>query len=180
VLIDASPETLRDRLRAGKIYPKERVDAALSSFFQTDNLLALRELAVREAMRVRRTSKNTRVGDLMLGVAQRERDVGLIRRGARLANRLGVDLHVVHVARPRAARDGGVLAALESAARSAGASWAIAVSEHLPRELARRALVAKAVVIVEGAREKPRLLGGATFARRVLEAGAVEVLVLAP
>jgi two-component system, OmpR family, sensor histidine kinase KdpD len=179
VLIDASPETLRDRLRAGKIYPKERVDVALSSFFQTDNLLALRELAVREALRVRRaSSKSTRVGDLMLGVAARERDIGLVRRGARLANRLGVDLHVVHIARPREPRD-PVLAKLEAAARAAGATWAIAVSDREPRELARRALVAKAVILVEGAREKPRLLGGATFARRVLEAGAVEVLVLA-
>lgn len=180
VLIDASPETLRDRLRAGKIYPRERIEAALSSFFQTDNLLALRELAVREALRVRRIApKNARVGDLLLGVAPRIRDVALIRRAARLANRLGVDLHVVHVARPREPRDRDALRSLEEAARSTGASWVIAVSDQQARELSRRALIAKAVVLVEGARAKPGFFAGRTFARHVLDAGAVELLVLA-
>jgi len=180
VLIDASPETLRDRLRSGKIYPTERVEAALSSFFQTDNLLALRELAVREALRVRRPgSKNARVGDLVLGVKARERDVGLIQRAARLANRLGVDLTVVHIAKPRVASS-AALEALEAAAKSAGASWAILTGDHAARKLSRRALVSKSVLVVEGAREKPGMLAGPTFARRVLDAGAVELLVFAP
>ena len=38
-------ETLRDRLREGKIYPKSRIDSALSNFFRTENLASLRELA---------------------------------------------------------------------------------------------------------------------------------------
>lgn len=179
VLIDASPETLRDRLRAGKIYPQEHVDAALSSFFRTDNLLALRELAVREALRVRRpSSQRAVVGDLILGVAAREREAALIRRCGRIANRLGVDLNVVHVARPREPQDASVLADLESAALSAGASWSVAVSERPARELVRRAIVSKGVLVVEGARAKLGLLSGPTFARRVLAAGAVELLVL--
>ncbi len=180
VLIDASPETLRDRLRAGKIYPKERVEAALASFFQTENLLALRELAVREALRVRRSpSKESQVGDLVLGVAPRERDKALIQRATRIANRLGVDLHVVHVARPRHAHDPAVRA-LESAALGAGASWTVTVSDRPHHELARRALTSNAVLAVEGARAKPGLLRPPTFARRLLDAGAPEVLVLAP
>ena len=180
VLIDASPETLRDRLRAGKIYPKERVEAALGSFFQTDNLLALRELAVREALRVRRSpSKRAPVGDIVLGVAARERDTSLIGRAARIANRLGVDLHVLHVARPRHAHDPPVNA-LESAALGAGASWTITVSDRPHHELVRRARLSNAVLAVEGARSKPGLLRPQTFARRLLDAGALELLVLAP
>lgn len=180
VLIDASPETLRDRLRAGKIYPSERVDAALSSFFQTDNLLALRELAVREALRVRRPgSKNAGVGDLVIGVKARERDVYLIQRASRLANRLGVDLHVVHVTRPRVPSSAS-LVALEAAAKTAGASWSVLTSDHPARRLSRRALVSKSVLVVEGARVKPGMLAGPTFARRLLDAGAVELLVFAP
>jgi len=171
VLIDASPQTLRDRLRAGKIYPFERVEAALSSFFQTDNLLALR---------VRRSSsKHARVGDLVLGVAARERDVSLVQRAARLANRLGVDLSVVHVARPRDPFNPG-LGALETAAKAAGASWTVLTSEHAARKLARRALVSKSVLVVAGARDNPGMLAGPTFARRLLDAGAVELLVFAP
>src|SRR6202795_3938392 len=48
VLIDLTPEALLDRLRAGKIYPSERVDAALNNFFKIENLSALREVALRQ------------------------------------------------------------------------------------------------------------------------------------
>ena len=46
-LVDSSPEQLRRRMLHGNIYPKERASRALSSFFRTDNLIALRELALR-------------------------------------------------------------------------------------------------------------------------------------
>src|SRR6185312_5913892 len=48
VLVDLTPEALQERLRAGKVYPQERVEAALSNFSRTENLSALRELALRE------------------------------------------------------------------------------------------------------------------------------------
>ena len=38
VLVDLTPEALLDRLRAGKIYPAERIDAALNNFFKIENL----------------------------------------------------------------------------------------------------------------------------------------------
>src|SRR6202035_5445247 len=46
-LADSSPEQLRRRMLHGNIYPKERVSQALTHFFRTDNLIALRELALR-------------------------------------------------------------------------------------------------------------------------------------
>ncbi len=48
VLIDLTPEALIGRLRAGKVYPAERVPAALNNFFKIENLSALRETALRE------------------------------------------------------------------------------------------------------------------------------------
>ena len=48
VLVDLTPEALLDRLRAGKVYPAERIDAALNNFFRVENLGALRELALRQ------------------------------------------------------------------------------------------------------------------------------------
>jgi two-component system sensor histidine kinase KdpD len=48
VLIDVTPETLIARLRAGKVYPPERVPAALNNFFKIENLAALRETALRQ------------------------------------------------------------------------------------------------------------------------------------
>ena len=46
-LIDISPHALRQRMRHGNIYPKERIDAALDNFFREGNLTALREMALR-------------------------------------------------------------------------------------------------------------------------------------
>jgi len=48
VLIDLTPEALIARLRAGKVYPAERVPAALNNFFKIENLAALRETALRQ------------------------------------------------------------------------------------------------------------------------------------
>ncbi len=48
VLIDLTPEALLARLRAGKIYRPERVQAALNNFFKIENLAALRETALRQ------------------------------------------------------------------------------------------------------------------------------------
>lgn len=47
-LIDVSPEALRQRMLEGKIYAMTKVDQALNNFFKTGNLIALRELALRE------------------------------------------------------------------------------------------------------------------------------------
>jgi two-component system sensor histidine kinase KdpD len=46
-LVDISPHALRQRMKHGNIYPRDRIDAALSNFFREGNLMALRELALR-------------------------------------------------------------------------------------------------------------------------------------
>ena len=48
VLVDLTPEELQERLQAGKVYPRERAEAALQNFFRHENLASLRELALRE------------------------------------------------------------------------------------------------------------------------------------
>jgi two-component system sensor histidine kinase KdpD len=48
VLIDLTPEALLARLRAGKVYPTERIEPALNGFFKIENLAALREVALRQ------------------------------------------------------------------------------------------------------------------------------------
>ncbi len=48
VLVDLTPEALIGRLRAGKVYRPERVQAALNNFFKIENLSALRETALRQ------------------------------------------------------------------------------------------------------------------------------------
>ncbi|MGC9154428.1 MAG: universal stress protein [Ferrimicrobium sp.] len=46
-LIDSSPQQLRRRMLHGNIYPESKIQAALDNFFTTQNLTALRELALR-------------------------------------------------------------------------------------------------------------------------------------
>ena len=45
-LVDLSPNLLRQRLSAGKIYPQQQAVKALQNFFRESNLTALRELAL--------------------------------------------------------------------------------------------------------------------------------------
>jgi two-component system, OmpR family, sensor histidine kinase KdpD len=48
VIVDLTPEALIQRLRAGKVYPGERIETALNNFFKLENLAALREVALRQ------------------------------------------------------------------------------------------------------------------------------------
>jgi two-component system sensor histidine kinase KdpD len=48
-LVDITPEELRERLQAGKIYLAPQAERAINSFFQKTNLVALRELSLRQA-----------------------------------------------------------------------------------------------------------------------------------
>ncbi|MDQ6775177.1 MAG: histidine kinase [Actinomycetota bacterium] len=48
VLLDLTPESLIERLIAGKIYSQDRVQAALNNFFTIENLAALREVSLRQ------------------------------------------------------------------------------------------------------------------------------------
>src|SRR2546422_4167550 len=48
VMSDLTPEALQNRMRRGDIYPLERVERAMGNFFRPGNLIALRELALRQ------------------------------------------------------------------------------------------------------------------------------------
>jgi two-component system, OmpR family, sensor histidine kinase KdpD len=118
VLIDLTPEALLERLRAGKVYPAERIAAALNNFFKIENLSALREVALRQvaeevgAKRLTTELVGSReesmaadaphaVGERLLALvepypgAQR-----LVRRAWRSAQRLGAGLDLLWVRAP--------------------------------------------------------------------------------
>src|SRR2546425_11173047 len=48
VMVDLTPEALQNRMRRGDVYSTEKVDQALKNFFRRGNLIALRELALRQ------------------------------------------------------------------------------------------------------------------------------------
>ncbi len=180
IFIDVTPEVLRERLRDGKIYPPERIDAALANFFRVENLAALRELTVRELMRARRLRRHAPpFARIVLGVRARERDVALIERMARLATRLSVALAVVHIATPGATPDPAAIERLQQATRIARGVW---LQIEAPDPAAALVATAKELdtIVVESPRGKRRLFTPPSFANRLLRAGARELIALAP
>jgi two-component system sensor histidine kinase KdpD len=118
VLIDITPQSLIERLRAGKVYPGERIQPALDNFFKLENLSALREVALRqvaeevEAKRIPSEalgrSREERLVDTAAPQAIGERLLALVtpnptsqrvvRRAWRSAQRLGAELDLLWVA----------------------------------------------------------------------------------
>jgi two-component system, OmpR family, sensor histidine kinase KdpD len=100
ILIDLPADELCQRMREGKIYGKAKIDQALSNFFRRENLSALRELALREVADdfTTRTLEATSPREcILVCINLRPNAQQLIRRGARIAKRLGARLLVATV-----------------------------------------------------------------------------------
>lgn len=180
ILIDVSPETLRERLRAGKIYPPERIEAALSNFFRTENLASLRELAIREALRSETKERIAApFARLLISIVARDEDMLLVRKAGRLAARLEVDFSIAHIAERRDKVDEEKLAEFERAARAINAEWIDERADDAAKRLLELARSRpETVVAVGGTQRNPRWPARNAFARRLLDAGARELLVL--
>jgi two-component system sensor histidine kinase KdpD len=158
VLIDLSPEALLARLRAGKIYKPERIDAALNGFFRIENLSALREVALRqvaeevEAKRLVTESVGTRedtvaadmhkaVGERLLALVEPTTGTQrLVRRAWRSSQRLGGQLDLLWVAPP--GREPDVeqerqLTALRQLASVLGATLIVEEGDDIPEAVAQ-------------------------------------------
>ncbi|HWG41791.1 MAG TPA: universal stress protein [Gemmataceae bacterium] len=110
VNVDLSAEDLQDRLRSGKVYPRERIESALSHFFTGENLTRLREMALEEIRHLldrRRQTQNTEgqataSGRVMVCLSSRSPGVHvLLRKGARLADRLHASWYAVYIKTPQ-------------------------------------------------------------------------------
>lgn len=109
VMVDLTPEALQNRMRRGDVYMSEKVEQALGNFFRRGNLIALRELALRQvAEQVDRSLESYMTAkDIQKNWAVRERIAVcvsssptaqyLIARAARIARRLDAELYVIHV-----------------------------------------------------------------------------------
>jgi two-component system sensor histidine kinase KdpD len=133
-LIDSSPEQLRRRMLHGNIYPEPKIGAALQGFFQTQNLTALRELALRFVadeteddlltyLRERHVGQVWETTERVMAMVTGESsDEFVIHRAARIATRLKTTLEVVLVAEgERTTRLAERLDALRSVASDVGA-----------------------------------------------------------
>ncbi len=109
VLADLTPEALQTRMRRGDIYPVDRAEKALTNFFRAGNLLALRELALRQVthsvdrslesyLQRKRIDQNWGVSErVAVCISSNPASQQLIARGARMAHGLDAEFFVVHV-----------------------------------------------------------------------------------
>jgi hypothetical protein len=108
-LVDSSPEQLRRRMLHGNIYPPEKVPQALTHFFREDNLMALRELALRfladeteeellEHLKAHQTGVLWETSErILVGVTAAPGTDAIVRRASRMASRIKAELHVLHI-----------------------------------------------------------------------------------
>ena len=109
VMVDLTPEALQNRLRRGDVYHPEKVDQALKNFFRGGNLIALRELALRQVaehvdrslesyMGAKEIDENWAVRErLAVCISSNPAAQYLIARGARMARRLDAQYYVIYV-----------------------------------------------------------------------------------
>ncbi len=109
VNVDVSAEDLRERLQQGKVYPPERIDTAMQNFFTQINLTRLREMALEEIAhrldrrRARHDGDESQGGSERVMVclsSQSPSAEQLLRKGARLADRLGAPWYAVYIQTP--------------------------------------------------------------------------------
>ncbi|WP_320970453.1 sensor protein KdpD [Bacteroides nordii] len=114
VNIDLTAEELITRLKAGKIYRQDKIQVALNNFFKTENILQLRELALKEvALRVEKKVENEVVSSMgvrhekfMACISSHEKTPRrIIRKAARLATRYNTTFIALYVQTPRESMD---------------------------------------------------------------------------
>ncbi len=181
VLIDLTPEALIARLRAGKIYPGENVDAALNNFFKIENLAALREVSLRQVAEDVESKRLVRgdveevgtraeervsadapkaVGERLLALVRPQpSSQRLVRRAWRSAQRLGTGLDLLWVKPPGLMIEGEVerqVTALRQLASVLGAQLLIEEHDDLVAAAARVVRERGSTYIMVGESEPPR------------------------
>jgi two-component system, OmpR family, sensor histidine kinase KdpD len=181
VLIDLTPEALITRLREGKVYPRERIEASLGGFFKVENLQALREVALRqvaedvEAKRLTRDSLLDReerlFGSPAPPIAERllvlvklaPTSEPIVRRAWRSSQRLAAELDILIVRDPEttpSAEEREQLEALRRLSAVLGAHLFVEQGDDVAEVAARIALERGTTYILLG---QPRRRGA--FAR---------------
>jgi two-component system sensor histidine kinase KdpD len=186
-LVDSSPEQLRRRMIHGNIYPPDRVPQALTHFFRTDNLIALRELALRfvadeteeellDHLRRHHTAQVWETTErIMVAVTGAPGDDSVVHRAARLAARVRGELDVLHL---DTGTDGALsgrdtVAKLRAVAADVGARWHEGEDADPPHVIAQFVQAHQITQIVIGAGRASRwhrLRGGGSNIARIIKA----------
>jgi two-component system sensor histidine kinase KdpD len=196
-LIDSSPQQLRRRMLHGNIYPPNKVPQALTHFFRTDNLIALRELALRfvadesdeqllgylgqQPQVLRETTER-----IMAAITTAPGTDAVLRRAARIALRYKAELEVVHVIVDDTGLSGDrqPIDGLRALAADLGARWHEIQQDDPARAIVGFAQQHEITQILIGPihRSWPHIPVGGRIVRRVFEeagASGIDVLIIA-
>ena len=162
-LIDSSADQLRRRMLHGNIYPKEKVPTALSGFFQTQNLVALRELSLRfvadeteeellEYLRSRGAAGEVwdTTERILVAVTGAPGNAAVIRRAARIAARTKADLIALHVVSGDADARSASTGELEELVKAVGGRWETLESDNVAKAIFAFAIDQQITQIVLG------------------------------
>jgi two-component system sensor histidine kinase KdpD len=184
-LIDSSPEQLRRRMLHGNVYPPAKIPDALNSFFRYQNLVALRELALRfvadETEEELLAFLVARHPDIVWDTAERIMVAvnaaagtdAVFRRAARIALRAHADLQAVYVVGDDTSRPASrqALEVIKQLSGDLGASWHEITSDDPATALVQFAKDHQITQIVLGASRRSRweqLTSRASVVQRVL------------
>ena len=197
-LVDITPEALRRRMAHGNIYRADKIDASLSNYFRTGNLIALRELALlwvadQVDVALQRYRTEAHIDEVwearervVVAVTGGPESATVMRRAARVAQRANAaDLLAVHVLRgdglgsaAPGGRDTVSGAELRRLADSVGASFHTVVGDDVPSTLLEFARGANATQLVLGTSRRSRwarLLDPGIGARATADSGPIDV-----
>lgn len=162
-LIDSSADQLRRRMLHGNIYPDNKVPSALSGFFRTENLVALRELSLRfvadetEEELLEYLRSHGAAGELwetteriMVAVTGAPGNASVIRRAARIASRIKADLIAVHVISGDADATQASTAELEELVKAVGGRWQTLEGDDVAKTIFAAAVDQQITQIVVG------------------------------
>jgi two-component system sensor histidine kinase KdpD len=186
-LIDSSADQLRRRMLHGNIYPPDKVRGALNGFFRTENLVALRELALRfvadeteeELLRFLEQHRPSSIWDtterILATVTAAPGSDAVVRRAARMARRAKGELYVLHVRDSEREPAGSAkIDAMRVLAHDVGGSWLEVASDDPARTIVEVAAEHQVTQIVVGASQRSRWneLTSGSVVRKVLRAAA--------
>jgi two-component system sensor histidine kinase KdpD len=194
VLVDLSPEELQERLKAGKVYPRERVEMALQNFFRHENLAALREIALREvaedvehrrAPTVLEPLSQQAVAERVLALVEPQpKSQRILRRAWRSAQRLSSELDALWV-RPSGyqptAEEDVQLAALRRLSSILGIHFLEEEGEDLARTVRRVARERGSTYVIVGTPDESRrreVLKGSLLSKLVRELPGIDIRVV--
>jgi two-component system sensor histidine kinase KdpD len=194
-LVDLTQEGITERMAAGKIYPPERIDAALANYFRPGNLGALRELAlswtadrVDEALATYREAHG--IAELwetkervVVAIAGAEGGDAVIRRAARMVMRARADLIGVFVRPTHGLADEEYPALAEQRAllEQFGGRYYEIVGDDVGGSLVAFAKGENATRLVVGASRRSRTeewLRGSPIGKVIRESGPLDVHII--